>query len=285
MRDFANLQTDQWLRTRAAEVFLALAMAPVFAWMNPFFSDEQPFMALLGFWGGLLACWFLTMAIIDRLLNEFDIVRRMTLTMHRATVIAVAGVPMILIAGAAIHALKGRWEITPVEIVELYFQIVVVGSGVALIAVATLVPRFEAATSGSTTTSSPVMRDWVGEQPSVPIIRREDLPPSASSRLIGRLPLHVRGRILCLEMEDHYVRVHTDRGSALVLLRLTDAIAEAEAILPGKQVHRSWWVSNEAIERFERVGRTGQLHLNGGLKAPVSQRYLKLVEGACASDE
>ena len=48
MRDFASLQTDQWLRARAAEVLLALALAPAFAWMNPFFSSKQPFLALVG---------------------------------------------------------------------------------------------------------------------------------------------------------------------------------------------------------------------------------------------
>ena len=283
MRDFASLQTDQWLRARAAEVLLALALAPAFAWMNPFFSSKQPFLTLIGFWGVVLACWFITMAIVERLLNTLDFVRRMTPAARRATVIAVAALPMILIAGAGIHALKG-WRITPAEIVELYLQIILIGSGVALIAGATFVPRFESATVGHAVVSSPVMGGWVSEEASFPVIRSRDTQPRVHSRLLGRLPLHVQGRILCLEMEDHYVRVHTDRGSALVLLRLSDAIAEVETIMPGRQVHRSWWVSDEAIERFERVGRTGELHLNGGIKAPVSQRYLKSVEFACAGN-
>jgi DNA-binding LytR/AlgR family response regulator len=92
--------------------------------------------------------------------------------------------------------------------------------------------------------------------------------------LIGRLPSHVRGQIIALEMEDHYVRVHTDRGSALVLLRLSDAMAEV-ATIAGRQVHRSWWVADGAIEHFERVGRAGQIRLSNGLTAPVSQRYLR----------
>lgn len=280
MRDFANLQTDGWLRARAAEVLLALALAPAFAWMNPFFSSKQPFLALVGYWAVVLACWFMTMAIVEHLLSALDIVRRMTPVVRRATVIAVAALPMILITGAATHALKG-WNVTPFEVVELYFQIILIGSGVALIAMATLVPRFESATPANVGMSSPVMRDW-GSEESSSVIRRQDMPAGVNSRLMGRLPLHVRGRVICLEMEDHYVRVHTDRGSALVLLRLSDAIAEAEAVTPGRQVHRSWWVSDEAIEHFERVGRIGQLHLNGGIRAPVSQRYLKSVESVCA---
>ncbi len=95
MRDFASLQTDQWLRARAAEVLLALALAPAFAWMNPFFSSKQPFLALVGFWGAVLACWFITMAIVERLLNALEIVRRISPAARRATVIAVAALPMI----------------------------------------------------------------------------------------------------------------------------------------------------------------------------------------------
>jgi DNA-binding LytR/AlgR family response regulator len=98
--------------------------------------------------------------------------------------------------------------------------------------------------------------------------------PVVPNRLLSRLPSHVRGQIIALEMEDHYVRVHTDRGSALVLLRLSDAMAEVAAIA-GRQVHRSWWVAADAIEHFERVGRAGQIRLRNGLIAPVSQRYLK----------
>jgi hypothetical protein len=282
MRDFANLHNAAWLRARAAEVLLAVAMAPAFAWMNPFISSKQTFVALLGFWGSLLASWFIVMAIVDRALDPLDIVRRMSPPARRATVIALAALPMILIAGAATHALKG-WRATPAEIVELYFQIVLVGSGVALIAVAAFAPRSGPAASGNTVRHMPDTIDSVRETPRPPV--HQDAVRDSGCRLISRLPSHLRGRILCLEMEDHYVRVHTDRGSGLMLLRLSDAIAEAEAATQGRQVHRSWWVSDEAVEHFERVGRTGQIHLNGGLRAPVSQRYLRSVENVCASKD
>lgn len=62
-----------------------------------------------------------------------------------------------------------------------------------------------------------------------------------------------------------------------MLLRLSDAITEVASI-PGRQVHRSWWAAQDAIEHFERVGRAGQIRLANGLIAPVSQRYLREVE-------
>ncbi len=275
MRDFASLQTRPWLMARGAEVLFAFALAPAFAWMNPFFSSKQPFPALVAYWCVLLASWFLMMAAVERGLSGLETVRRLSPGMRRAAVIAIAACPMIAVVGAATHALKG-WDATVLEIVELYFQIILVGSGVALIAYAIIVSRSQTESTGRFATSLQPANGPVSGEPS-PVIENLHAPsPGTAGRLIHRLPLHLRGTILCLEMEDHYVRVHTDRGSALVLLRLGDAMAEAGH--SGQQVHRSWWVSDGAIERFERTGRTGQLHLSVGIKVPVSQRYLKLVE-------
>ncbi|MEE4208304.1 MAG: hypothetical protein V2I43_03440, partial [Parvularcula sp.] len=52
-------------------------------------------------------------------------------------------------------------------------------------------------------------------------------------------------RLLALSAEDHYVRVATTGGEALVSARFGDAV-EAVATLPGTQVHRSWWVAEGA---------------------------------------
>jgi hypothetical protein len=46
--------------------------------------------------------------------------------------------------------------------------------------------------------------------------------------------------LLCLQMQDHYVSVHWTSGTDLLLLRLRDAIEEADGG-EGLQVHRSWW--------------------------------------------
>ncbi|WP_269747113.1 LytTR family DNA-binding domain-containing protein [Elstera litoralis] len=39
--------------------------------------------------------------------------------------------------------------------------------------------------------------------------------------------------MLCLEMEDHYLRAHTDQGNALILMRLRDAVAELRSVAGG----------------------------------------------------
>ena len=260
MRDFANLQNNNWLQRRSAEVCLAFGVSPVFAWVRPFGVDEQTFFARLGYWCGLLVCWFMMMAAVEMLLANQRFFRSLASSARRALVIGLAAFPMIIIVGAATNALSG-WQASVYEVAELYWQIALVGSVVTLVAEAVL--------------------PW-GTEPAMLKAPAQELMPSlpeAMSPLVARLPLDIRGRILCLEMEDHYVRVHTDRGAALVLMRLSDAINEAQPV-KGRQVHRSWWVSDEAVEEFERVGRTGMVHLRNGSRAPVSQRYLRSVEAS-----
>jgi DNA-binding LytR/AlgR family response regulator len=70
--------------------------------------------------------------------------------------------------------------------------------------------------------------------------------------------------------EDHYLRLHTSKGSDLILMRLTDAITELEG-LEGAQTHRSWWVARDAVESARRDGDNVKLMLKGGVEAPVSR--------------
>lgn len=97
-----------------------------------------------------------------------------------------------------------------------------------------------------------------------------DAPPP---KFLDRLPLKLRGSTVhAVESEDHYLRVHTDRGSDLILMRLSDAVAELEG-LEGAQVHRSWWVARDAVVGARRGDGRATLTLKGGIEAPVSRRY------------
>lgn len=94
--------------------------------------------------------------------------------------------------------------------------------------------------------------------------------PSPANPLIEQLPPELGSDIVALEMEDHYVRVHTALGSALVLMRLRDAVALL-GDLEGMQVHRSWWVARGAVEDVLREGRNVRLKLARGIEAPVAR--------------
>jgi hypothetical protein len=83
---------------------------------------------------------------------------------------------------------------------------------------------------------------------------------------------HRTARLIAVEAEDHYLRVHTDQGSELISARFADALTELAGVA-GFQVHRSWWAAADAIEGVRwRRGR-GELKLAGGLVAPVSRTH------------
>lgn len=102
-----------------------------------------------------------------------------------------------------------------------------------------------------------------------------------AAALAGRLPLPLRGlAIVALEAEDHYLRVHLAGGhSALILMRLTDAIA-ALAAVPGARTHRGWWVAKAAVTRIAKADGRAVLTLAGGIEAPVSRSYYKTLAEA-----
>ena len=99
-------------------------------------------------------------------------------------------------------------------------------------------------------------------------------------RFLDRLPFRLKGSVIrAIQSEDHYLRIHTDRGSDLVLMRLSDALTELEG-LEGAQTHRSWWVAKDAVRGVSRGDGRATLTLEGGLTAPVSRRYARALREA-----
>jgi hypothetical protein len=99
-------------------------------------------------------------------------------------------------------------------------------------------------------------------------------------RFLDRLPPKLRGAALyAVQAEDHYLRLHTSKGADLILMRLTDAVAELEG-LEGAQTHRSWWVARDAVEAVARDGARVTLKLQGGAAAPVSRPNVRALKAA-----
>jgi len=99
-------------------------------------------------------------------------------------------------------------------------------------------------------------------------------------RFLERLPAKLRGAaIYAVSAEDHYLRLHTSKGSDLILMRLSDAVAELEG-LEGAQTHRSWWVARAAVESVRRDGDKVTLVIKSGAEAPVSRPNLKPLRDA-----
>jgi hypothetical protein len=114
--------------------------------------------------------------------------------------------------------------------------------------------------------STPLVMGWgMFSRRMAPFARR----PGAETPL-GRLPERLTRGLVCLQMEDHYVRVHGRRGSELVLISMREAVAGLSPQL-GERVHRSWWVAREAVTGFVADGRNLRLTLVNGLEAPVAR--------------
>lgn len=97
--------------------------------------------------------------------------------------------------------------------------------------------------------------------------------PDAERRLRLRLSAKRRAaRLIAVEAEDHYVRVHTDAGTELLTMRFSEALDDL-ANAHGYRIHRSWWVAADAVEAVRWNRGSGRAELAGGLTAPVSRSH------------
>ncbi|SFI55046.1 LytTR family DNA-binding domain-containing protein [Albimonas pacifica] len=97
--------------------------------------------------------------------------------------------------------------------------------------------------------------------------------------ILRRLPQRKRGALLRLSMSDHYVGVATEHGEEMLLMRLSDAIAET-APEEGLKVHRSHWVARRAVRAVEPEGDRATLVLTNGERIPVSRTRMQVLRTA-----
>jgi DNA-binding LytR/AlgR family response regulator len=100
----------------------------------------------------------------------------------------------------------------------------------------------------------------------------EAIPAAFPPALLSRLPAGIGSDIIALETEDHYLRVHAAGGSALILMRMADAVALLDPRL-GAQVHRRWWVAEAAVEGVRTDGQKLSLRLIDETLVPVGRTF------------
>lgn len=115
-------------------------------------------------------------------------------------------------------------------------------------------------------------RPSIAEGPAAPSIAEPVLP------FMTKVPVSLRGEVLALAAEQHYLRVHTSAGNALILYRLSQAVSELGG--RGLQVHRSFWVASGAVVRVAGSAAAPRLVLQGGLEVPVSRSFRQTVQQA-----
>ncbi len=120
-----------------------------------------------------------------------------------------------------------------------------------------------------------------GRAPAPPEPEAEALPAAFPSALLSRLPPEIGSDIIALETEDHYLRVHAAGGSALILMRMADAVALLDPRL-GAQVHRRWWVAQAAVAGVRTEGQKLSLCLVDESLVPVGRTFAAAVRARFA---
>ena len=238
-----QLLAEPWLR-RAA---LVLAVGVLLGFAGPFGSYpplSRP--VRYAFWIGMVIVGYAAALAADKLVSETGTPR----SGLRLLAVAIASaVPLTFVAAWVIPLVRPGHTYQPLQLPTLFSAVAAVQLAVTFILLRT---------------------------PGAPL----PVPPARGTERSGALPPALRSRlpnrsgedIVALEAEDHYLRVHTASGSDLVLMRLSDAIAALDPGL-GFQVHRSWWVADDAISETVRSSQRLHLKLSNGLLVPVGRTY------------
>ena len=256
---FAIREARSTIRLEYQLFGLAAAVA-VLAWLGPFdtwgrltLPDRVAFWSLATSvnWAFGLALGFVAGLVLERR----GLLAWVAAVAGGSAVAAVPGTAVVwlLVAAYMDHRMSGF-----AEIVSLYSQVIVIH-----LVLNALVTWLIYGKSGG----KPRRTDPAGE--AVP-------PPSSAaapaSPFLERIPDRLGRNLLHLHMQDHYVEIHTDVGSDLVLLRFRDALREV-AQIDGAQVHRSHWVARGAVDGVERRNGRIALRLVNGTVVPVSRSF------------
>ncbi|MEM7053160.1 MAG: LytTR family DNA-binding domain-containing protein [Pseudomonadota bacterium] len=102
----------------------------------------------------------------------------------------------------------------------------------------------------------------------------DDTSPPAG--FLGLLPASLRNDIRWMKAEGNYVGVHGPNSSELINYGFSRAIEEAGPL--GLQVHRSYWVAIDAVDRLERKSDRTFVVLDSQERLPVSRSFLRDVK-------
>ncbi|MBO9708195.1 MAG: LytTR family transcriptional regulator [Caulobacter sp.] len=249
VRDGAGL-ARRW----AIDLGMLVAIGLLMGFLGPFASERAPIVGRYVYWmicmvgGGLIG------VAADEALSA-----RMSVTWRRVLAVSVLMTPAVAVLVLTTeHLLMGGrfdgtgfrrllWQVWPILL--------------AVMAVRALVWRRLPARVETRTVVAPPL-------------------PEAEAAFRRRLSARRRGaRLIAVEAHDHYLKVHTDAGAELISLRFSDALEEL-ARAHGWRVHRSWWVSAEAVEAVRWRRGVGEARLAGGLLAPVSRTYAPVLKDA-----
>jgi hypothetical protein len=226
-----------WLRGAAAATVAGAALGL----LGPFGTyGDLTVVQRYAYWIGLTVLMWVQIAAVFTALRRASGFARLRLWLQASLAALTGAVPTTFEVAYVEGLLRVGGVLTPRSLAETYASVAVIAVG--LFTPLTLLQR-----------------------------RGRTSPPVETVSFARELPPELGTSILALTAEDHYLRVHTERGDTLIHHRFSDAVRELGDA--GVQVHRSWWVARQAVERVERDGDRHIVVLRGGVRAPVSRTF------------
>ncbi len=253
-------------RMISVELLIIAGIGMVLGLLGPFGTYPMPLALRLSYWVGFTVAGYLIFRPITHAARWLQEMSNLPGILTLGLAVAVASLPLAFLVGYAINGMQFSGPMLGELFGILYLQCAGIGFAVTAL-MQQIFPRdgipsgvhtgaVKSAPTGNEILSSP--------QEHAPVATEQRV------RLLERLPPGFPSEILALSVEDHYVRVHADRRSEMLLMRLGDAIAEMDGI-DGTQVHRSWWVATASVAHAIRRERNWRLVLKNGLEVPVAR--------------
>lgn len=256
-------QRPSWGRWKPFVAVMPMGLLLGFA--GPFGSYPAfPIVTRYAFWLGLTAAGVLAAVAADAVLPA----ARLRAGAIRIGALALASaLPMTFVVAWAMSAVQPGRFFTPEQLPSLFATV----AAIQLLIVS------------AATTTSPTVSKMEESDPAaaLPAPIEDAMPAAFPAVLLGRLPPRIAADIIALETEDHYLRVHAVGGSALILMRMADAVALIDPRL-GAQVHRRWWVAHTAVAGLQAKGQKLSLFLIDKSIVPVGRSFSAAVRARFA---
>jgi DNA-binding LytR/AlgR family response regulator len=251
---FAQRQRPLWGKWRP--LLAAIPMGLLLGFLGPFGSNPAyPTSTRYAFWLGMTAAGAVAAVAADAMLPQ----TRLRAGLMRIGALAlVSALPMTFVVAWTMSLVQPGRFFTPQQLPALFAAVAAVQ---LLIVYATTIT--------ARTADGPKARDGAE---ALPEPGAETIPAAFPSALLSRLPPGIGTDIIALETEDHYLRVHALGGSAVILMRMADAVALLDPQL-GAQVHRRWWVAEAAVAGVRMEGQKLSLCLIDKTLVPVGRTF------------
>lgn len=251
---FTQRQRPSWGIWRP--ILAAIAVGLLLGFAGPFGSYPAfPTATRYAFWLGLTAAGVVAAVAAGAVLPPS---RVRAGPIRIGAVALVSALPMTFVVAWTLSLVQPGRFFTPQQLPALFAAVAAVQ---LLIVYATTVT--------ARTTDGAEVRGLIPARPGPEV---EAIPAAFPSALLSRLPPAVGSDIIALETEDHYLRVHAAGGSALILMRMADAVALLDPQL-GAQVHRRWWVAQAAVAGLRTEGQKLSLRLIDNTVVPVGRTF------------